>query len=225
MDDRSELERCLDALYVAVRDSATVDRQAAFDIAMNELEYRPLHAEARELAETSVADDDETRLASAAAAFLDAYGYEPGFEQAPQPGPPLRGMGSQIRRAGDEVSGSPRLRCGRGAFPTVGPVCSAAARCFTSRTCAGRDGGRGRWSATSWPACCGTWKTSTPPRSPRACGRPTRRWNDARSAIRRTSAPATSCDRRHPVQAGQRGALDAHAGVPPGTGDPAERRP
>jgi hypothetical protein len=50
---------------------------------MNELEFRPLHAEARELAEASVADGDETRLASAAAAFLDAYGYEPGFEQAP----------------------------------------------------------------------------------------------------------------------------------------------
>ena len=84
MDDRSELERRLDALYVAVRDGATVDRQAAFDIALNELEYRPLHAGARELAEASVADDDETRLASAAAAFLDAYGYEPGFEQDPE---------------------------------------------------------------------------------------------------------------------------------------------
>jgi hypothetical protein len=36
-----ELERCLDALYVAVRDGAAVDRQAAFDIAMNELEYFP----------------------------------------------------------------------------------------------------------------------------------------------------------------------------------------
>jgi hypothetical protein len=83
MDDRSERERCLDALYVAVRDSTTVDRQAAFDIAMNELEYLPLHAEARELAEASVADD-ETRLTSAAAAFLDAYRYEPGFEQAPE---------------------------------------------------------------------------------------------------------------------------------------------
>jgi hypothetical protein len=83
MDDRPELEQSLDALYVAVRDSATVDRQAAFDIAMNELEYFPLHAEARELAEASVADGDETRLASAAAAFLDAYGYEPGFDQAP----------------------------------------------------------------------------------------------------------------------------------------------
>ena len=84
MDDRSEPERRLDALYVAVRDGAAVDRQAAFDIAMNELEYFPLHAEARELAEASAADDDETRLASAAAAFLDANGYEPGFEQAPE---------------------------------------------------------------------------------------------------------------------------------------------
>ena len=84
MDDRPERERRLDALYVAVRDGATVDRQAAFDIAMNELEYFPLHAEARELAEASVADDDETRLTSAAAAFLDAYGYEPGFEQEPE---------------------------------------------------------------------------------------------------------------------------------------------
>src|ERR1035441_6056942 len=84
MGDSSELERLLDALYVAVRDGAAVDRQAAFDIAMNELEYRPLHVEARELAEASVSDDDETRLASAAVAFLDAYGYEPGFEQAPE---------------------------------------------------------------------------------------------------------------------------------------------
>jgi GNAT superfamily N-acetyltransferase len=84
MDERSELERRLDALYVAVRDGATVDRQAAFDIAMNEGEYLPLHAEARELAEASAADDDETRLVSAAAAFLAACGYEPGFEQAPE---------------------------------------------------------------------------------------------------------------------------------------------
>jgi hypothetical protein len=84
MDDRPELGQRLDALYVAVRDSVTVDRQAAFGIATNELEYFPLHAEARELAEASVADGDETRLASAAAAFLDAYGYEPGFEQAPE---------------------------------------------------------------------------------------------------------------------------------------------
>jgi hypothetical protein len=84
MDDRSDLERPLDALHVAVRDGAAVDRQAAFDIAANLLEYFPLHAEARELAEASLADDDDTRLASAAAAFLDACGYEPGFEQAPE---------------------------------------------------------------------------------------------------------------------------------------------
>jgi hypothetical protein len=84
MDDRPELERHLGALYVAVRDGTVVDRQAAFDIAMDELGYRPRHAEARELAEASVADGDETRLASAAAAFLAACGYEPGFEQAPE---------------------------------------------------------------------------------------------------------------------------------------------
>jgi hypothetical protein len=84
MDDGSELERHLDALYVAVRDGLSVDRQAAFDVAMNELEYYPRRAEARELAEASVADGDEARLASAAAAFLDAYGYEPGFDQAPE---------------------------------------------------------------------------------------------------------------------------------------------
>jgi hypothetical protein len=80
----SELGQRLDVLYVAVRDSATVDRQVAFDVAMSEFGYRPLHAEARALAEASVADGDESRLASAAAAFLDAYGYEPGFEQAPE---------------------------------------------------------------------------------------------------------------------------------------------
>lgn len=84
MDDGPGLKQRLDALYVTVRDGAAVDRQAAFDVAMNELGYRPLHAEARELAEASTADDDETRLASAAAAFLAAYGYEPGFEQAPE---------------------------------------------------------------------------------------------------------------------------------------------
>jgi hypothetical protein len=84
MGDGPELERCLDALYVAVRDGAAVDRQAALDIAVNELEYFPLHAEARELAEASVTDGDEARLASAARAFLNASGYEPGFEQAPE---------------------------------------------------------------------------------------------------------------------------------------------
>jgi hypothetical protein len=84
MADRSELERQLDLLYVAVRDGVAVDRQVSFDIAMSELEYFPLHARARELAEASVTDGDEIRLASAAAAFLEASGYEPGFEQAPE---------------------------------------------------------------------------------------------------------------------------------------------
>jgi hypothetical protein len=70
-------------LYVAVRDGVLVGRQAAFDIAMSELEYFPPHAEAREVAEASVADGDETRLASAAAAFVHARVYEPGFEAAP----------------------------------------------------------------------------------------------------------------------------------------------
>jgi hypothetical protein len=50
----SELGQRLDALYVAVRDSATVDRQVAFDAAMSELESRPLHAEVRALAEFAV---------------------------------------------------------------------------------------------------------------------------------------------------------------------------
>jgi hypothetical protein len=49
MGDWPELERRLDALYVAVRDG-TVDRQAAFDIAMNELEYSPRNVRASELA-------------------------------------------------------------------------------------------------------------------------------------------------------------------------------
>ena len=96
MDDRSERERCLDELYVAVRDGATVDRQAAFDIAMNELEYLPLHAEARELAEASVADDDEARLTSAAAAYLDAYGYELQYQSTGTvwPACPVHGVGT-----------------------------------------------------------------------------------------------------------------------------------
>jgi hypothetical protein len=62
MADKSELERDLDALYVAVRNGATPDRQAAFDVAMNELERYPLLTVARELAEASVTDGDETRL-------------------------------------------------------------------------------------------------------------------------------------------------------------------
>jgi hypothetical protein len=84
MSGGPELEGCFDALYVAVRDGAAVDRQAAFDVAMHELEYLPLHVEARELAEASVTGGDEARLASAVRAFLNAYGYEPGFEQAPE---------------------------------------------------------------------------------------------------------------------------------------------
>ena len=84
MDDWPELERHLHALYAAVRAGAAVDREAAFDVAMDELGYYPRHAQARELAEASVTDGDEARLTAAAAAFLDACGYEPGFEQAPE---------------------------------------------------------------------------------------------------------------------------------------------
>ena len=82
MGDKSEWERRLDPLYVAIRDGTTVDRQAAFDIAMSEPEDSPLQAEARELAEASMTDDDndELRLALAVAAFLNAHGYKPGFE-------------------------------------------------------------------------------------------------------------------------------------------------
>ena len=60
MDDRSEWERRLDALYV---------------------------------------DNDETRLASAVAADLDAYGDEPGFEQAPE-------RFARLERALDAAPGS-----------------------------------------------------------------------------------------------------------------------
>jgi hypothetical protein len=38
MDDGSELGRPLDMLYVAVRDGVLIDRQAAFDVAMRDLE-------------------------------------------------------------------------------------------------------------------------------------------------------------------------------------------
>jgi hypothetical protein len=84
MDEGSELGHRLDMLYVAVRDGVLIDRQAAFDVAMSGFECFPLHAEAREMAEASAADNDEPRLASATAAFLDASGYEPGFEVAPE---------------------------------------------------------------------------------------------------------------------------------------------
>src|SRR5262249_22938331 len=84
MDGKSKLERHLDALYVAVKNGATVDRQAAFDVAMNELECYPLQNEARELAEASVTDGDETLLAPAGRGLLDACGYGPGFGQEPE---------------------------------------------------------------------------------------------------------------------------------------------
>jgi hypothetical protein len=84
LSGRSVQEQRLDALYAAVRDGTAVDRRAAFDTAMNELGNDPGLAEARELAEASVAEHDEARLAAAARAFLDAYNYEPGFGQAPE---------------------------------------------------------------------------------------------------------------------------------------------
>src|ERR1022692_1147635 len=102
MGDSSELERLLDALYVAVRDGAAVDRQAAFDIAMNELEYRPLHVEARELAEASVSDDDETRLGAAAVAFLDAYGVRAGVRAGARA---VRAAGAGARRCAGRHAG------------------------------------------------------------------------------------------------------------------------
>jgi hypothetical protein len=84
VDDKPGLDRRLDGLYVAVRDGVAADRQAAFVAAVSELERFPLLAEARELAEASVAGGDEARLASAVRAFLDARGYEPGFELEPE---------------------------------------------------------------------------------------------------------------------------------------------
>ena len=172
-----ERERRLDALYVAVRDGATVDRQAAFDIAMNELEYFPLHAEARELAEASVADDDETRLTSAAAAFLDAYGYEPGFEQAPE-------RFARLERALDAVRADMRATGLTGEVRLVRPGWTPATQ--SSRRGRATRGGRpefslpmppttsprsSRWPSRlvrrSWSRCC------TSPRG--ECGLPARR--------------------------------------------------
>jgi len=111
MDDKSELERHPDALYVAVKNGAAVDRQAAFDVAMNELGSCPLQAEARELAEASVTDGDETRLASAVRAFLDACGYEPGS-----------GAGTGTTRAAREGAGR---RAGRHAGDRAERGCPA----------------------------------------------------------------------------------------------------
>ena len=114
MNGRPELAPRIDALYVAVRDGVPVDRQASFDIAMAELEYFPLHAEARELAEASVAEGDESRLASAAAAFLDASGYEPGFDQAPE-------RLGRLERALDAVRADMRATGLPGEIKTVRP--------------------------------------------------------------------------------------------------------
>jgi hypothetical protein len=192
MDDRSELERRLDALYVAVRDSATVDRQAAFDVAMNELEYLPLHAEARELAEASVADDDETRLASAAAAFLDAYEYEPGFDQAPE-------RFARLERALDAVRADMRATGLTGEVRMVRPDWTPATQ--SSRRGPATRGGRAEFSLPKPP--------TTSPRSSRwpsrlvrrlwsrcstsgqgECGLPARRMVSGRHP-RRATAPAS----------------------------------
>ena len=84
MSDKLEWERRLDVLYAALRDGAAIDREAAFDAAMAELTSHPGQARARELAEASVSEADEARLASAARAFLDACRYVPGFDQEPE---------------------------------------------------------------------------------------------------------------------------------------------
>lgn len=84
MRDKPEWERRLDALYAALRNGAAIDREAAFDAAMAELTCHPGQARARELAEASVSEADEARLASVARAFLDACGYVPGFDQEPE---------------------------------------------------------------------------------------------------------------------------------------------
>src|SRR5579859_1539918 len=98
MDDRSELERCFDALYVAVRDSATVDRQAAFDIAMNELDYFPLHAEARELAEASSPRPARVlrRAAESSRARSSRCRTRPAGQPSRCPGPPRTGRRNSV---------------------------------------------------------------------------------------------------------------------------------
>lgn len=82
MTDISEWDRYADAVYAGVRDGA-VDRTAAFDLACMVLEYYPLNEAAGELAEASIADGDESRLTDAARNFLDAEGFEPGFDLEP----------------------------------------------------------------------------------------------------------------------------------------------
>ena len=76
-------------LYVAIRTGAAIDPQDAFDTATDDLGYLPPHTDAhhvaeaaRDLAQASLASD-EPRLAVAVSAFLEACGYEPGFEVAP----------------------------------------------------------------------------------------------------------------------------------------------
>jgi CheY-like chemotaxis protein len=90
VDHEPEPLQGLDLLYVAIRNGAVVDRQAAFDVATDDLGYLPRHIDAgqvadaaRELAEASLADDD-ARLATAASALLAARGYEPGFTADPE---------------------------------------------------------------------------------------------------------------------------------------------
>ena len=95
-------------------------------------------------------------------------------------------------------------------FPTVGPVCSAAARRFTSRTCAGCDGGRGR-SAAAHGIQAHHYGHPEPAVGRRGDGTvPVLRSGELQLRLHYAIAG-------HPVQAGQRGALDAHAGIPPGT--------
>jgi hypothetical protein len=157
MGDGQDLERCLDALYVALRDGAAVDRQAAFGIAMNELEYFPLHVEARELAEASVTDGDEARLASAARAFLNAYGYVPGFELAPE-------RFARLERALDAVLADMSATGLAGKVRLVRPDLKAVAR--------GEDLSRRTRSAPRG-ASPGTYRiTSASPRSPRSTALP-----------------------------------------------------
>jgi len=84
MSDKPESELRLDALYAALRNGAAIDREAAFDAAMAELACHPGQAWARELAEASVSEAGEARLASATRAFLDACGCVPGFDQEPE---------------------------------------------------------------------------------------------------------------------------------------------
>ena len=68
MGSRPQLGQRLDALYGAVRDSATVDRQVAFDIAMSELE----------LMQAQMREDDHPALRKSAMAALGETSSMPG---------------------------------------------------------------------------------------------------------------------------------------------------